>query len=235
MPGPKTRLTKTSAPAVNNAQPKKRGSQKGTSATQHDDDLPNNGQSTEESPAQKQQKKRSHQTAVIPDNIEDAPPAKKGRVVKDTAVAKGHLVAEPVPRPEATRLTRSRKSTAAVGSTQDAPKRRWHPKEEIAADKEKIAASKEAKRQAMEELIQKGEEAKAFLVQMNIDKEQMDAQMEKENPWRLSAVKGKRRGKVEESGGESFDEVPPGSDESESETLEIIVSVQGLNTIRFSS
>ena len=87
----------------------------------------------------------------------------------------------------------------------------------------------------MEELIQKGEEAKAFLVQMNIDKEQMDAQMEKENPWRLSAVKGKRRGKVEESGGESFDEVPPGSDESESETLEIIVSVQGLNTIRFSS
>lgn len=234
MPAPKTRLNKTTAPAVNkvnNAQPKKRGTQNGTSVTQHGN-LPNNGQSTEETPAQKPPKKRTHQTA---DNIDDAPPAKKGRTVKDAAAANVLPVAELVPHPKATRPARNGKSAGAIGSTQDAPKRRRRTKEEIAADKEKTAASKEAKRQAAEELIRKSEEAKAFFAQMNIDEEQADAWMEKENPRRLSAVKRKRRGgQGEESEGESFDEVPPGSDESGSE-IEIIVSVRGLNTIWFSS
>jgi len=237
MPGPKTRLNKTTAPAVNkvnNVQSKKRGTQKGTSVTQHGN-LPNNGQSPAGTPAQKLPEKCSRQTAAIPDNVDDAPPAKKGRTVKDAAAANALPVAEPVPHPKATRPARNGKSAGAIGSTQDAPKRRRRTKEEIAADKEKTAASKEAKRQAAEELIRKSEEAKAFLAQMDIDEEQVDARMEKENPRRLSAVKRKRRGgQGEESEGESFDEVPPGSDESGSE-MEIIVSVQGLNTIWFSS
>jgi hypothetical protein len=226
MPGSKTRSNKTTVPVVDNLQPKKRGSQKSTSEIQHNN-APNNRQSTKETPAQQQPKKRSHQTAAIPDNIEDAPPAKKGRKVKDATADNDVLIAEP--NSKATRPARGGKS--AVGNTQEAPKRRRRSKEEVAADKEKIGANKEAKRRAAEDLIRKAEDTKAFLAQMNVDEERADAQMVKENSHRLSAVKRKRGGRqVEESEGESFDEVSPGSEQSESE-MEIVVSIPGLNTI----
>jgi len=227
----KTRSKNPAAPSVDNPQLKRRGGQKGILATEHGDNTPNDNQPTEEPPRTQQSKKRSQQTAAIQGNVDDAPPAKKGKTVKDTAALDNSLVDKPAPSRQAARPARVGKSTAAVSDNQDVPKRRRRTKEEIAADKEKIAATKEAKRLAAEELIRKAEEAKAFLAQMNIDEEQDNARMENENPRRLSAVKRKRRGaQVEESEGESFDEVPPCSEDAESE-MEVIVSISGLNTV----
>lgn len=214
MPKTKTRSNNAAAAApVDNPQPKTRGSQKGTTATQHEDNLPTNGQTSEETVTQKQPPKRSRQAAAIPGDAEGFPPAKKGRKAKDTAATNDPLVeqlAPSLPAPKAARPTR----VAANAKTADAPKRRRRTKEEIAADQE-------AKCRAAEELIRKAEEAKAFLAQMDVDEEQADARMERENPRRLSAVKGKRSAQAEESDGESFEEVSPSSGEGE---IEIVVS-----------
>jgi len=52
MPKTKIHLNNAAAAApVDNPQPKKHGSQKGTTATQHEDNLPNNGHTSEETVA----------------------------------------------------------------------------------------------------------------------------------------------------------------------------------------
>jgi len=225
---PKTRSRNTAGSLVDNPQLKKHGGQKGILATEHNNDVPNNSQSTEESPAPQKSKKRS---AAIQGNIEDAPPAKKGKTVKGTTATNDPVVDKPAPSRQATRPARVGKSTLANTDNQDVPKRRRRTKEEVAADKEKIAANKEAKRQAAEEMIRKAEMAKAFLAQLDVDEERADSRTENKNPRRLSGVKRKRgEAQIEESEGESFDEVPPCSEDAESE-IEIVVSVPGLNTV----
>ena len=225
---PKTRSKNPTVPSVDNTQPKRCGGQKGILATEHDDNVPNNSPSTEEPPVRQQSKKRSHQAAAIQGNVEDAPPAKKGKKVNNATAANGSLVDKP--NPELTRPARVRKPATAISNTQDIPKWRRRTKEEVAADKEKIATAKEAKHKAAEELIRKAEEAKAISAQMNIDEEQADARMENENPCRLSAVKHKHgRAQVEESEGESFDEVASSSEDTDSE-MEIVVSIPEINT-----
>jgi len=224
---PKTRSKKPTVPSINNLQPKKHSGWQGILETLHDDDVPNNSPPTEEPPAQQQSKKRSCQTVAIQGNVEDGPPAKKGKKANGAAAANNPVVDDAILTPGVTRPSRVRKPAAVISNTQDIPKRHWHTKEEVAADKVRIAAAKEAKCQAAEELIQKAEEAKAFLAQMNIDEEQADARTENENPCRLSAVKRKCGGaQVEESEGESFDEVP---EDTESE-IEIFVSIPEINT-----
>jgi len=225
---PKTRSKNPAGAPVDNPQPKMCGGQKSILATEHNDNIPTNSQSTEEPPAQQQSKKRS---AAIQGNVEDAPPVKKGKTVKGAAATSDPLADKPAPSRQATRPTRGGKSTLAISNDQDVPKRRRRTKEEVAAEKEKIAANKEAKRQAAEEAIRKAEMAKACLAQLDIDEERADSRMEDENPRRLSGVKRKRGGaKVEESEGESFGEVPPCSEDAESE-VEIIVGIPGLNTV----
>lgn len=214
MPKAKTRSNNAAAAQADNPQPKKRGSQKGATATHHEDNLPNNGQASEETIAQKQPQKRSRQAAAVPGNAEDAPPAKKGKMAKDAAAANDPLIEKPTPSLPAPKATRPTRAAANAGKTADAPKRRRRTREEIAADEE-------AKCRAAEELIQKAEEAKAFLAQMDVDEEQADVVMERENPRRLSAVKSKRGAQVKESDGESFEEVSPGSEEEEG--VEIVV------------
>jgi hypothetical protein len=80
-------------------------------------------------------------------------------------------------------------------------------------------------------LIQKAEVAKAFMAQLDIDEEWADSRMEEENPRCLSGVKCKRRrAQVEESEGESFDEVSLCSEDTASE-IKITMSIPGLNPV----
>ena len=123
------------------------------------------------------------------------------------------LIEKPTPSLPAPKATRPTRAAANASKTADAPKWRRRTREEIAADEE-------AKGRAAEELIQKAEEAKAFLAQMDVDEEQADVMMERENPRRLSAVKSKCGTQVKESDGKSFEEVSPGSEE---EGVEIVV------------
>ena len=213
MPKAKTRLNNAAAAQVDNPQPQKRGSQKGATATHHEDNLPNNGQASEETIGQKEPQKWSHHAAAVSGNAEDAPPAKKGKRAKDAAAVNDPLIEKPTPSLPAPKATRPTRAAANAGKTADAPK--WHQ-----CIREEIAADKEAKCRAAKELIQKAEEAKAFLVQMDIDEEQADVVMERENPHRLSAVKSKCSTQVKESDGESFEEVSPGSEE---EGVEMVV------------
>ncbi|KDR82214.1 hypothetical protein GALMADRAFT_135578 [Galerina marginata CBS 339.88] len=213
---PKTRSKNMAAADLDKPQPKKRGGQQSVLPMEHNNDIP----SIEEPPVQQQPKKRSHQTAAIQGDAEDAPPAKRGKKVNDTAVA------DDLRSPEVTRPTRAKKPTAAAGkNAQDIPKRHRRTKEEVAADKKRIAATKEAKLQAAEDLIRRAEEAKAFLAQMNIEEERTGARMENEIPRRLSAVKRKRGGaQVEGSEGESFDEVSSSSeDKGSASEVEVVV------------
>ena len=149
---------------------------------------------------------------------------KKGKTVKGTTATNSPLIDKPAPSHQATRPARVCKSTLAISDGQDVPKQHQHTKEEVAADKE-------AKCQAVEELIWKAETAKAFMAQLDIDEDRADSRMEKENPHCLSGVKHKRGGaQVEESEGESFDRVSLCSEGAESE-IEITVSIPGLNTV----
>jgi hypothetical protein len=155
----------------------------------------------------------------------------QGKKVNNATAANAPLIDKP--SPELTRPDQVRNTATVVSNTQDIPKQHRHTKEEVAADKEKIATAKEAKRLAAEELIRKAEEAKVFLAQMNIDEERADARLENKNLHRLSAVKrkcgGGRGAQVGESKGESFDEVAPSSEDTESE-MEIIVGIPEINT-----
>ncbi|KAF8163816.1 hypothetical protein B0H34DRAFT_795465 [Crassisporium funariophilum] len=212
---PKTRSKNTAAAELDNTQSRKCGGQKGVLSMEHMDNIP----SIEEPPVQQKPKKRSHQTVAFPNDVEDAPPAKRGKKVNDTTAA------DDLQSPKVTRPTRARKPAAAIKNDQDIPRQQRRTKEEVAADKQKIAAAKEAKLREAEDLIRRAEEAKVFLAQMNIDEERAVARMENENPRRLSAVKRKRGGtKGEASEGESFDEVSSSSEDKDlASEAEIVV------------
>lgn len=132
--------------------------------------------------------KRSKATAANPD--ETLPKRGRGRPRKDAQLP-------PARSPLPDRLVRNTHPATPKGTRRSS--------EQVAADD---AAKRAAERKLLEEQIRLGEMAKLQFAQMQIGEEQADAEVQKKNATRLSAVIRRRepvKRKAESDDGEDFD------------------------------